>query len=132
MPSEKPCIHASRCAAARSTRACHSSALHSESVFGETRNCICILPAISLLSYGNIAPIRGFVIAGLDPAIHQKTEGSCAKLDGRPIPRNVSVLQYDGHSVLQLAPGAMGPGSRSLGRDDKRNQPDRANAPSIM
>src|SRR6266436_1205901 len=35
---------ASRWAAARSRRACHSSALHSESVFGETLNCMSLLP----------------------------------------------------------------------------------------
>src|ERR1700749_2726314 len=43
MPSENPGLKASRCAAARSTRACHSSALLSESVFGETLNCMRIL-----------------------------------------------------------------------------------------
>src|SRR5690349_14540974 len=49
MPSEKPCICARRCAAARSTRACHSSVLHSDNVFGETRNCMRSLPEGLLL-----------------------------------------------------------------------------------
>src|ERR1700760_2847353 len=47
MPSLKPCMKASRCAAARSTRACHSSALLSESVFGETLNCMSILQMLT-------------------------------------------------------------------------------------
>src|SRR5512134_3088022 len=48
MPSENPWMKASRCAAARSTRACHSSALYSLSVFGETLNCMSFLPLCCL------------------------------------------------------------------------------------
>src|SRR6185295_15573156 len=48
MPSEKPWLKASRCAAARSTRACHCSALLLSSAFGETLNCMSFLPLCCL------------------------------------------------------------------------------------
>src|SRR6516165_3396404 len=69
MPSLKPCMTASRCAAARSTRACHSAALHSPSVCGETLNCIGLLP--DLHYERTIAPTCSIVMARLDPAIHR-------------------------------------------------------------
>src|SRR5215472_19195883 len=43
---------ASRCAAARSTRACHSSALHSSRLMHETWNCTLISLFLSRGSYG--------------------------------------------------------------------------------
>src|SRR5262245_12084934 len=43
MPSCNPCMTAARWAAAKSTRACHSSALHSSRVTGDTCSCISVL-----------------------------------------------------------------------------------------
>src|SRR5262245_8812523 len=53
MPSWKPCITAARCAAAKSMRACHSCALHSSRVTGDTLSCIPVLlgePVVELAS----------------------------------------------------------------------------------
>src|SRR5262249_53927399 len=52
MPSLKPCMTASRCAAARSTRASHSSALHSSRLMRETWSCTLISLLLSRGSYG--------------------------------------------------------------------------------
>jgi len=52
IPSFRPCITASRCAAARSTRASHSSALHSSRLMHETWNCTLISLLLTRGSYG--------------------------------------------------------------------------------
>src|SRR6266566_1482543 len=70
MPSLKPCMQASRCAAARSTRACHSSALHSESVFGETLNCMAssrLNRAVRVTSPIEGGPFLPMIVTQLEP-----------------------------------------------------------------
>src|SRR6478752_3706766 len=57
MPSWKPCMTARRWAAARSTRACHSSAEHSCRVMGETLSCIWLSPGSGRAN--NVASVAG-------------------------------------------------------------------------
>src|SRR6185295_2238629 len=55
MPSWKPCITAAQCAAAKSMRACHSCALHSSRVTGDTLSCMPVLLGEPIVRLASIA-----------------------------------------------------------------------------